>query len=457
MKRIAAIAVIGWLFIVGSVWSAQVTNVEVSYQDGCTVARIDIQGPVRFTHQTEVPKDGRPDRVIVDILSATHELGAREFLDLPPCVVTGVRTSQYAVTPEQIVRVVFDLNAAPLYRVESDDRSVTVRFTNKEPQSFATWSTRSVVTQLKSDWPVKLAANTVEKSPTAPTRPASVAGQNQAIEKDRLASLTGETKTDKTATADSKQTPPVVDRSFAARNYSEPFDNSKPAQPATVREAPEKPKPASPPAAVKSEPKPAPAVGQTQPVTRPADKPPAQAAAAKSEKKAEPDKVEKKAVAAKPDAAPKAKSSEPAREKSKPATAQSSDGAQQRSTARFRRQAQSDKIRGTMVAEFPKRLVIKYNSRGDRDPFGALVDETRTNNSPVEARIPNVEGLKLVGILESDGGANRALFEDKSGFSYMLETGDKVRNGYVLRVDSDQVYFQIFEYGWSRTVALTME
>jgi Tfp pilus assembly protein PilP len=78
-------------------------------------------------------------------------------------------------------------------------------------------------------------------------------------------------------------------------------------------------------------------------------------------------------------------------------------------------------------------------------------------NDPVENRIPNVEGLKLVGVLESDGGANRALFEDKSGFSYILQTGDKVRNGYVLRVDEDQVYFQIFEYGWSRTVALTME
>jgi len=449
MKRIAAIAIIGWLFIVGSVWSAQVTNVEVSYQDGYTVARIDIQGPVRFTHQTEVPKDGRPDRVIVDILSATHALGAREFLDLPPCVVTGVRTSQYAVTPEQIVRVVFDLKAAPLYRVESDDRSVTVRFTNKEPQSFATWSTRSGLTQSKSGQPVKLAANTA----AAPARPNSVAGQNQAIEKDRLASLTGDTKTDKPAAADRTPTPPVVDRGFAARNYSEPFDNAKPA---TVQKAPEKPKPASPPPVVKSEPKAAPAASQTESVTKPADKPLAKAAA-KSEKKAEPDKVEKKAVAAKPDAAPKAKSSEPVKEKSKPATAQASDAGEKRSTARFRRQAQSDKIRGTMVAEFPKRLVIKYNSRGDRDPFGALVDESRTNNNPVEARIPNVEGLKLVGILESDGGVNRALFEDKSGFSYMLETGDKVRNGYVLRVDSDQVYFQIFEYGWSRTVALTME
>jgi hypothetical protein len=86
-----------------------------------------------------------------------------------------------------------------------------------------------------------------------------------------------------------------------------------------------------------------------------------------------------------------------------------------------------------------------------------LIDDARTFNAPVENRIPNVEGLKLVGIIDSDGGPNQALFEDKTGFSYILKTGDKVRNGYVLRVEPEQVYFQIFEYGWSRTVALTME
>jgi hypothetical protein len=39
----------------------------------------------------------------------------------------------------------------------------------------------------------------------------------------------------------------------------------------------------------------------------------------------------------------------------------------------------------------------------------------------------------------------------------MLQSGDKVQKGYVLRVESDRVYFQIFEYGWSRTVALHLD
>jgi hypothetical protein len=128
------------------------------------------------------------------------------------------------------------------------------------------------------------------------------------------------------------------------------------------------------------------------------------------------------------------------------------------STSRFRRSpTRPTKIKGTLVAEFPKRLVIKYKARSSRDPFETLINEAKTYNSPIEKRIPNVEGLELVGVLESEVGANSALFEDKNGYGYILKEGDKVRKGYVLRVEHDRVYFQIFEYGWSRTVALNID
>jgi hypothetical protein len=129
-----------------------------------------------------------------------------------------------------------------------------------------------------------------------------------------------------------------------------------------------------------------------------------------------------------------------------------------RQTARFRRSATaSAKMKSSLVAEFPQRLVIKYENLGYRDPFATLIDDSRTYDSPIEKRLANVEGLRLVGILESGSGDNRALFQDKRNFSYMLKSGDKVEKGYVLRVESDKVYFQVFEYGWSRTVALTFE
>jgi len=128
-----------------------------------------------------------------------------------------------------------------------------------------------------------------------------------------------------------------------------------------------------------------------------------------------------------------------------------------KSTSRFRRSAADRKIQGTMVAEFPKRLVIKYHSRSQRDPFATLVDETKVSNSPTQRQVPNVEGLKLVGVIEADNNKNQALFEDKQGYGYILKSGDKVQKGYVLRVESNRVYFQIFEYGWSRTIALNLE
>ena len=49
------------------------------------------------------------------------------------------------------------------------------------------------------------------------------------------------------------------------------------------------------------------------------------------------------------------------------------------------------------------------------------------------------------------------IFRQPDGFGFILKSGDKVRNGYVLRVETDRVYFQIFEYGWSRTVALQLD
>ena len=128
------------------------------------------------------------------------------------------------------------------------------------------------------------------------------------------------------------------------------------------------------------------------------------------------------------------------------------------STARFRRHPLSAaKIKGTMIAQFPQRLVIKYETNGARDPFATLIDDSRTFNSPTKQGVPNVDGLKLVGVIIARQAGNRALFQDKNGYSYMLQSGDKVRNGYVLRIESDRAYFQIFEYGWSRTIALKID
>ncbi len=68
-----------------------------------------------------------------------------------------------------------------------------------------------------------------------------------------------------------------------------------------------------------------------------------------------------------------------------------------------------------------------------------------------------METARLVGILESSDGQNRALLEDIDGYGFILKSGDKVKKGYVSQIYSDKALFQIFEYGWSRSVALHLD
>ena len=489
-------------------FAAEVTNVELSYADGSTVAKIHVDGTVRFTHQTEEAKDGKPFRVIVDVLSATHELGAKNFMRLPDCSVERLRTSQYSVKPEQIVRLVFDMHKETFYSINSDERSVTVSFPDKSHQPFTAWSSRSVVKAMKAEKkeaPKVAAADAPAKASTPANKPAAktTVDMNKSIEKDRQASLAATTPApSQTKAQPVEKSEPVVKAEtkraevpYKARNsYGPAYDPELLASAEPVKEKPvvaakpevEETTPAvTKPVVTKAEPKkeaapvtkpavseqtttpaksePKPAVKKTTPAVKPeATKKPVMAKAQNSSKTTQAQKPAP-AKKAQQDKKPMAKqsatvASKPAPKKTETTTVATKPKKESKtSTSRFRRSAADKKVKGTMVAEFPKRLVIKYKSRSTRDPFETLVNETRVNNSVIERSVPNVEGLTLVGVIESDGGDNSALFEDNSGYGYILKSGDKVRKGYVLRVESDRVYFQIFEYGWSRTVALNLE
>jgi hypothetical protein len=457
MIRIARMLLVGTLLLFGSLHAADVSQIDLSYVDGATVARITVNGPVRYMHQTEIPKDGKPYRVIVDVLSAEHNLGAMEFLNLPACPVTGIRTSQYAVAPEKIVRVVFDMKGSPLYQIRSEENAVVVTFPDKDGQAFAAWTSGPSAR--------KAASADQEKTVKQPDKTETVASQNAAIKKDRLASLDE-------PDASASPTPSIKPKADEANKAANPPDVAKVDKSDTVYH-PELPS-GQPRLIVPSDqPKPTPAAKTSSSsqkkavVQKPAGddqkgtvttksaelaKTPAKTVTTPSEKVSKPtpptDKSQPKTVKATESGA-----------KTSPSMADKADEVEEtpeeRSTSRFRRNP--DKIKGTIVAEFPKRLVIKYKPQIGRDPFATLIVDDETHDGPIERQVPNVEGLRLVGIIVSRDKANRALLQDKQDYSYILKSGDKVRNGYVLRVDSDRVYFQIFEYGWSRTVALALD
>ena len=523
--------------------AARVANVELSYRNGYSVARIDVEGAVRFTHQTAVSQDGRPFRVIVDILTAVHHLGAKEFLSLPDSPVRHIRTSQYSVKPEKITRIVFDLERETTYRVESDNNSVSIFFPDKSRQPFETWSTSAFLVaqakakrQVAATKPPEVPAAAPAKQTKPKAKERTSAQLNAAIDKDRQESLqssaapvtktpaplavkaaapTQETTVKETGHKTSSpvrsqklfsdkdkwaglfepsaadKADPVKHASAKAQTDTKTGSTGKipDAQPTVV---PEKPKTAP----AKTVKKPAPAVKSIDTKTEPTLAATSQDEDAKPPAKSDSRAVKKPASKTKPTTAGHASpkpaapgqlavspakdqkvtqdsSTSPARSKVKTDKVQKQaepagkptpekDGIKtkpdKKSTSRFRRSpTMSKKIKGTLVAEFPKRLVVKYKTKNYRDPFEALINDARMLRNPIEKRVPSVEGLKLVGVIQSGSGANSALFEGTDGYGYILKAGDRVQKGYVLRVESDRVFFQLFEYGWSRTMALNIE
>ncbi len=488
MKHSALLIFTILLLVAGQTMAAKVDNVELTWQDGFTVAQVDVEGTVRFSHQTEEAKDGRPFRVIVDVLSATHHLGQKKFSELPSCPIKHIRTSQYAVSPEKIVRLVFDMEHETVYRIDSDENSIKISFPDKNGQSFAAWSTSGWLARQQSTNERTTVAQAPAETNTAPSR-TSAERLNKSIDNDRLTSLQAdEPKIEPKHSGPTIAKPDTLSESLPSKPELASTDISEPTpepgtsvvetDPAPEPVAKEAPKVAKKPVEKKSEP--SPTVAQSQ--SAPSRTAPSRSVKAEPQPKSKStpktnvstggaphptaaggsrgsvDKPVPSTTKPTPTAKPAPAKSAPA-EQSQPAVDQADDKPQprKRPTSRFRRSPTApNKIRGTLVAEFPQRLTIKYKSRGHRDPFETLINETKQYNDPVERRIPNVDGLRLVGVIDAPY-ANSALFEDKDGYGYILKEGDKVRNGYVLKIKSEKVFFQIFEYGWSRTVALNLE
>ncbi|MEO0251109.1 MAG: AMIN domain-containing protein [candidate division WOR-3 bacterium] len=90
-----------------------------------------------------------------------------------------------------------------------------------------------------------------------------------------------------------------------------------------------------------------------------------------------------------------------------------------------------------------------YSSRGKKDPFKPEVMEE-------EEELLNVSEAKLLGIIRSEEG-NVALLQDRRGVGYVLKEGDRVRNGRVVRIESDRVVFATVDFGFTRRIELKLE
>lgn len=103
-----------------------------------------------------------------------------------------------------------------------------------------------------------------------------------------------------------------------------------------------------------------------------------------------------------------------------------------------------------VVKESPEGELVRYRIYG-RDPFIPLVKDTSGSV------LPNVEALKLVGVLE-DSRERIALLEDVSDHNraYALRESDLVESGKVLRIYRNKVVFLIRDFDVSRSYTLSL-
>ncbi|UCD17059.1 MAG: AMIN domain-containing protein [Candidatus Zixiibacteriota bacterium] len=456
------IAIIAGLAVSSVMADADVNKLYVSRSGDETVFKIEAAGPFQFSHQLEEAKDGKPFRVVIDLFPALHRLGVKSFYELPPSIIASIRTSQFAVNPEKVVRIVLDLKNSAVYRIEKQDNFIYVRIPDRESGAFKEWCSRDYRKKTGPRPTRQPAQPPVAKVKEAP--PQAGPDAPQADPKPELAQQQPESDP---VPASGILKPEIA--SYYVPKQSNPWEEeiSKPA-PAVVIP----PETAEPPSTV-------PAVAETDDFRKPeessgAKKPADQKPALPPSSATGKPKTSKSSGTKVVDSVTKpSKPAESQKDKSKPAPEKGAKkdkaftkkkkvladngSKEQKPTSRFRRSpALPAKLKGTIVAEFPKRMVIKYTPGNARDPFATLIDDSKQTDSPVDKKVPDVETLRLVGVLESASGQNRALLEDLEGYGYILKQGDKVKKGYVSRIDPKRAYFQLFEYGWSRSVALNL-
>jgi len=490
MKLMLSIVCIFLLAVPAALADVNVSELLMDWQQGETVVKIDVSGPSQFSHQLEIAKDGKPFRVIVDVFPAIHNLGQKNFPNLPNSVVRSIRTSQYATKPANTVRIVMDLNEESAYRIDKAGNMIYVYITDPTRSGFSIWSSKNSVmpeeSVIESAGKPKPEPIIAEKSPEAqtvlmPADPAKAATQPAADEPVNVEI--------------ESPTAPAAENASPQTTYHKP-KRSNEAEKELTQPVKPRPKTDEPQVAKKTELVviPVRADGEKEAVeaaakpilqvvgpeisketaARPAEEPSikvdkavkvsAEIVESNLGEQGKPNSSIPESVAVEPKKAETVSTVVPEPtdvnlmdlvEASEPFedTTDSAD----KPTSRFRREPTFPaKLKGTIVAEFPQRMVIQYASSMSRDPFSSLIEEGQRHKDPLLDRIPDVETARLVGVLENVVGENRALLEDIDGYGFILKTGDKVKKGYVSEIYADRALFQLFEYGWSRTIALRL-
>jgi hypothetical protein len=496
--------------------SSRIQNISLKKEGDFTRVTVYADKPFEFSHFTEEAKGGKPYRVIIDCRDAIFDLPQNNFrTGLPAGTIEAVRTSQYQALPQRIVRVVLDMKAPAVYKVvepETDSEANIAVFTAKDPD-FGLW-----VAVLAGEKNQTVARE--EKGPQLSRTEKTKAPAREPTSDRTEASLPGPAKSAGQATAEgeSPQTVQKSEVYRRAVSYADTGEKVLPADgkevlssrresetqdvtkrvveepPSATLPAPEPKAAAKPPvtAAKKTKIKPVDKVVTIGPqplaepplVTLPEKKaakkevpPPVKLAVTQSHSE---QATSKTRLSQSPDLwGPQPKKETGTEEKSAETkvaiaaaegekTPEGTAGAIETGIGKIlgpepavARETVPDPdadmpVQGGMQSELsvvPQRRLVKYHPVTDRDVFRPPSEKEEMNFG--EVPLPLFENLKLVGILRDTQG-NRALLEDQAGRGYILSSGQRIKNGYVIAVEEDRASFHVEEYGGYQIMVLEL-
>lgn len=517
-----------WMFLasVNTGGGGRIENISLKREGNFTHLTIYGNKPFEFSHSTEEAKGGRPYRLIIDCQDMIFGLPQHDFKEgLPGGIIEGIRTSQFQVVPERIVRVVLDLRGPVVYKVVETgvEKKATIAIFTSPAPDFPPWQAVKEVKGEK-DQPaevekietppqgMKIASPIEEKKEEAPTLvpPSEKTSEwtypetkvEQSVKKKEVfRKAVSYADTGMISSPESK--PILISQTLGQKkNIKEDIIKEKPASLTISQKTGSKSESSSAVSSEQVAPKTEPSsdkrtaqkmeVKKTEPdvlsfsaksVPKPAsqakgEKPPLSSKEILFEQSFPEKKISRSSAPLGPFPEEKtyvAKTGENLR-RTKTGTSTEKKKEMQREV-RKTEERRISRILGTKGASAQEsdtllegttpiqiaqpseteliatRKIITYNPETRRDPFLPLTDKEQMSFG--QAPSPWFENLKLVGIIKDKLG-NQALLEDEIGFGYILKSGDKIKNGYVMSIEDDKVVFHVEEYGGYKTMTLQL-
>jgi hypothetical protein len=135
---------VGSFLCSSSSWgTCRISDVSLEKEGNFTKLTIYADKPFEFVHSTAETEGGKPYRVIIDCQDAIYNLPQHNFIkSLPPGTIKGIRTSQFQIEPEKIVRIVLDLDKPAIYKVveRGEDKKGAIAILTSQDLSFPFWT-----------------------------------------------------------------------------------------------------------------------------------------------------------------------------------------------------------------------------------------------------------------------------------------------------------------------------